>query len=86
MTKLSKHSHMRIIDLRPDNTQAITETSDLLYRGFREHNPNGWPNMAAALQEVQESLQEGHINRIAVNKENEVLGWIGCFGKYQGHV
>lgn len=86
MNKVPKHSLIRIIDLRPDNTQALTQTADLLYRGFREHNPNGWPNMEAALQEVQESLQEGHISRIAVDKDNRVLGWIGSVGKYQGHV
>jgi aminoglycoside 6'-N-acetyltransferase I len=86
LSKIPKHSLINIIDLRPESAQAVAETADLLYRGFREHNPNGWPNTEAALQEVQESLQEGHISCIAVNIENKVLGWIGCFGKYQGHV
>jgi aminoglycoside 6'-N-acetyltransferase I len=77
---------IRIIDLRPDNPEAITETASLLFNGFREHNPNGWPDMEAAFREVEESLQEGHISRIAMDKENKVLGWIGGIGKYQGHV
>jgi aminoglycoside 6'-N-acetyltransferase I len=77
---------IRIIDLRPDNLRAITETASLLFRGFREHNPNGWPDMDAALQEVKESFQKDRISRIAINSNGSVLGWIGGIGKYQGHV
>ena len=77
---------IHIIDLHPDNAKAIKETASLLFRGFREHNPNGWPNIEAAVKEVEESLQEGHISRIAVNNNGNVVGWIGGIGKYQGHV
>jgi len=77
---------IHIIDLHPDNAKAIKETASLLFRGFREHNPNGWPNIEAAVKEVKESLQEGHISRIAVNNNGNVVGWIGGIGKYQGHV
>jgi aminoglycoside 6'-N-acetyltransferase I len=77
---------IRIIDLRPDNAEAITETASLLFRGFREHNPNGWPDMDAALLEVKESLQKDRISRIVIDSNGRVLGWIGGIGKYQGHV
>jgi len=72
-----KLSDIRIIGLLPDNKEHIRQTADLLFRGFREHNPNGWPTPAAALREVRKSLKKGHISRIAVDKNNKVLGWVG---------
>ena len=81
-----KRSDIRIIDLRPDNEESINQAATLLVRGFREHNPNGWPDMEAALEEVGESFQEGRISRIAVDRNNTLLGWIGGIRKYKGNV
>lgn len=78
--------NIRIIDLHPDDRDAIAQAAALLLKGFREHNPDGWPDMAAALQEVQESLQPDRISRIAVTEDRKVVGWIGGIGKYKGHV
>lgn len=40
--------------------------------------------MEAAQREVAEALQPGKINRIAVNKDGFVMGWIGGIPQYQG--
>jgi aminoglycoside 6'-N-acetyltransferase I len=77
-----KFPDIKIIDLRPDNVKACRQTADLLFRGFREHNPNGWPTLAAALKEVKKSLKKDHISRIAVDEKNNVLGWVGGIHEY----
>ena len=77
---------IRIMDLSPDNEDAIRQTADLLVRGFKEHWPNAWPDIEQALLGVGESFQEGRISRIAVNGDNKVLGWIGGIREYRGNV
>ena len=76
-----KTPDFHIIDLLPDNSAYIKQTADLLFRGFQEHNPNGWPTPAAALKEVRKSLKKGHISRIAVTN-NRIIGWIGGVFEY----
>jgi aminoglycoside 6'-N-acetyltransferase I len=71
------HPTLKIIDLTREDKDLIKQTASLLFRGFREHNPNGWPTLAAARNEVMGSLKKDHISRIAVGKEGKVLGWIG---------
>jgi aminoglycoside 6'-N-acetyltransferase I len=77
---------MRIIDLIPNNQQAIQRAATLLVEGFREHWSNAWPDLESALQEVQESLGEDRISRIAVDEAGQVLGWIGGIKQYEGKV
>ncbi len=77
-----KSPDYKIIDLRPGNIKAVRQAADLLFRGFREHNPNGWPTPAAALKEVTKSLKKERISRIAVDKNNKVLGWVGGIHEY----
>ena len=79
-----KRSNLKITELNPDNMEAIQKVAELLFKGFREHNPDGWPDIESALQEVGESFQEGRISRIAVNDDNTVMGWIGGIRKYHG--
>jgi aminoglycoside 6'-N-acetyltransferase I len=76
---------MQIIDLHPGNQEAIRQAANLLVEGFKEHWPNAWPNMEAALAEVRESLQPHRISRIAVDDDGMVLGWIGAIREYDGH-
>lgn len=77
---------MRIIDLRPDNKEAIHQAAALLVRGFQEHWPNAWPDMAAALAEVRRAFDEDRISRVAVDETGVVLGWIGGISEYHGNV
>ncbi|UCH42823.1 MAG: hypothetical protein JSW16_08470, partial [Dehalococcoidales bacterium] len=77
---------MQIIDLLPDNKKAIHQAAALLVRGFWEHWPDAWPDMKAAMNEVQESFNTGRINRVAIDDNGEVLGWIGGISQYRGRV
>ncbi len=77
---------MRIVDLRPDDRKAAHQAAALLVEGFKEHWPNAWPDMAAALKEVQASFGPDRISRVAVDKDGSVLGWIGGISEYDGHV
>ena len=77
---------MRIIDLEPNDQQAVQQTARLLVEGFKEHWPNAWPNLDAALQEVQTRFGPDRISRIAVDDHGTVLGWIGGTKQYDGHV
>ncbi len=79
-------SDIRITDLCRNNEEAVHQAADLLVMGFKEHCPNAWPDMDAALKEVQKSLGEGRITRIAVDGNGAVLGWIGGISEYSGNV
>jgi len=76
---------MRIIDLLAGDEEAIRQAAALLVDGFRGHSPS-WPDMDAALEELGESLEPGHICRVAVSEQGTVLGWIGGCPQYEGHV
>lgn len=75
---------MRILDLT-DDPEVVLQLAHLLVEGFREHWPNGWPDLEAGLMEVREALQEDRINRIAVDDAGVVLGWVGAIDQYDGH-
>lgn len=81
-----KNPTMQIIDLCPDNLEAIQQAAALLVEGFQEHWSNAWPNLDSALEEVQESFGTDRISRIAVDDAGAVLGWIGGIKQYNGNV
>lgn len=76
---------MKIIDLPDQNPEFIQQTAEILVAGFRDHWPNAWSTLEDALQEVKESLEDGRISRIAVNEDDQVLGWVGGIREYEGH-
>jgi aminoglycoside 6'-N-acetyltransferase I len=75
-----------IADLDPGDEAAVRQTATLLVEGFKDHWPDAWPNADAALKEVQESLGEGRIVRVALDESGTVLGWIGGISSYGGKV
>jgi aminoglycoside 6'-N-acetyltransferase I len=77
---------MRIIDLRAEDSEAVEQVANLLIGGFKEHHPNAWPDMKAALDEVAESFEPNRISRVAVDDSGVVLGWIGGIRQYRGNV
>jgi aminoglycoside 6'-N-acetyltransferase I len=77
---------MQLIDLSSDNQDAIQQAALLLVEEFQEHWPDAWPDLESALEEVQESLGEERISRIAVDEIGAVLGWIGGIKTYEGKV
>jgi aminoglycoside 6'-N-acetyltransferase I len=76
---------MIITDLSPNDQERIHQAAHLLEEGFKTHWPNAWPDIESALEEVQESFGEDRINRVAVNDDGFVLGWIGAIPEYDGH-
>ena len=75
---------MQIVDLTPDDQQVLEQVAHLLYEGFKEHAPNAWPDLEAALAQVTSSDKPGRISRIAVHDDGSVLGWIGAIPDYSG--
>ena len=47
---------MKIIDLQSNDEVAIQQVATLLVEGFKEHWPDAWPDLEAALQEVRRVL------------------------------
>lgn len=58
------------------------EAAAALVAGFREHWPTAWPDLAAALQEVEKALAPERICRAAFDTQGILLGWIGGFHSY----
>lgn len=77
---------MRVIDLPAGDTELIRQAAELLVEGFREHWPDAWPDLDAALSEVHEALEDGKICRAALDEEGILLGWTGAIPGYDGNV
>jgi aminoglycoside 6'-N-acetyltransferase I len=77
---------MKIVDLKADDQVIIQQVAELLVEAFRENWPEAWPDMAAALAEVQESFEPDRISRVALADDGMVLGWVGGIHQYEGRV
>ena len=77
---------MNIITLLPDNKPIIQQAAQLLVDAFREHWPDAWPTLADGLTEVDEMLADDRILRVALDENENVIGWIGGIEQYDGHV
>ena len=73
---------MNIVDLTPDEG-IIHQVAAMLVDGFRLHWPGAWSSLDDAIQEVQDSLNEGRISRVAVDGRM-ALGWVGAVQSYEG--
>jgi aminoglycoside 6'-N-acetyltransferase I len=78
--------NLKIIELCPNNEEAIKQVANLLLESFREHHPDAWSDIDSALKEVRESFGSDRISRIAVDEKRQILGWIGGIKHYQGNV
>jgi aminoglycoside 6'-N-acetyltransferase I len=81
-----KTPRFSIVDLDPGNEGIVRQAAVLLVEGFKDHWPDAWPDMDAALEEVRESFGEGRIGRVALDEDGTVLGWIGGIVSYGGNV
>jgi len=81
-----KTPRFSIVGLDPGDEGMVRQAAVLLVEGFRDHWPDAWPDMDAALEEVRESLGEGRISRVALGEWDTVLGWIGGIPSYGGNV
>ncbi len=77
---------MRITDLLPGEDAAIRQAAALLVECFREHWPDAWPDMDAALAEVAEALETDKVCRAALDVDGTLLGWVGGIPGYGGNV
>ena len=77
---------IRIVDLRPEDDNAIRQTASIMVEGFREMAPHAWPTIESALDEVRETLVEGRISRVALDDTGAVIGFIGGLPEYEDHV
>ena len=78
--------NVQIVDLLANDESEILQVSSLLVEGFKQHWPDAWPDINAALEEVQASFGSDRISRIAIADNGEVLGWIGGIKQYDGNV
>lgn len=73
---------MRIEDLNINNENLVEQLSKLLMDNFE----NAWNTFEEAKEEVLESVKEDRVSRLALNENDEVLGWIGGREEYDGNV
>lgn len=73
---------MRMIPFPVDDESAVQQAAALLVLAFREHWPNAWPDIEAALQEVHECLEAENLCLAALDDAGRVLGWIGAQPAY----
>lgn len=74
-----------IVDMPPDDAAIHEQAAALLVEGFKEHWPHGWPDMASALEEVDDALEPDKVCRVALDEDGTVLGWIGGLPEYEGN-
>jgi aminoglycoside 6'-N-acetyltransferase I len=74
-----------IVDLVVTDENRIRQAAQLLVLGFRENWPGAWPDLPSAITEVDGSLKNNRISRIAINESGDVIGWIGGIRQYGGH-
>jgi aminoglycoside 6'-N-acetyltransferase I len=73
---------MRIVDLALPSDPVQHDAAELLVSGFS--SPGGWPDRAAALDELAHVLHAG-FGRAALDGDR-LLGWIGALPEYHGRV
>ena len=69
---------MDIIALHSTSERHVRQTAALLHAALG----NGWPDLDSALEEVHDSLQPGHVSRVAVDDNENVIGWIAAVPQY----
>jgi aminoglycoside 6'-N-acetyltransferase I len=76
---------MQITDLTAHNPRHLGEAASLLVDGFAGTGATAWTTIEAARVEVEQSLADGRISRVAIDGAGAVLGWIGGISAYDGH-
>ena len=75
-----------IIDLRHNDTSLIAQLATVAYAAFQEHAPGWLPTVAAAREEVLESLEPGKFCRVLIDEQRTPLGWIGAIPQSSGRI
>lgn len=77
---------MRIIALSVVGDAARRQAAELLISGFAEHWPDAWPDLDSATLTVNDALSDGRIARVALDDEDNLLGWSAAEPLYNGNV
>jgi len=72
--------------INPTNDGVVQQMAELLVDGFSDSGSESWTTLESALAEVNEFLSENRISRVAIDQNNNVLGWIGGIEEYEGNV
>ena len=76
---------MQVIDLIDDD-RVVRQVAELLIDGFKGSGSDSWTTLESAVAEVNKSLMENRISRVAVDERDNVLGWISGIEEYGGSV
>jgi aminoglycoside 6'-N-acetyltransferase I len=77
--------NVRIIELVATDDSLVRAVAAMLVDGFRQNAPEAFPDLATALAEVHESFANDRISRVALDDEDNAVGWIGGIKQYSGH-
>jgi aminoglycoside 6'-N-acetyltransferase I len=77
---------MHIVDLRSDDEGTIRQIAALLVESFAINWPEAWPDMEAAIEEVQQSFGAERISRVALDEDDTVLGWVSQISSWQNQL
>lgn len=81
-----KRPDIQIVTITRADPELRLAAANLLVDGFREHWPSAWPDIHAALREIDEALAPGMICRGALDTTGQLVGWIGGRSAYGGNV
>jgi len=80
-------AEISITDLQANDLKAVEQAAALLTAELGlPHWPTGYTTMKAAMEEVNDCLQEGMVVRIARDGKGDVVGWVGARPLYSGRV
>lgn len=77
---------MKLISLTTDQSHLIQQAAQILVDAFKVHSPEAWPTLKDGLDEVHEMLTADRILRVALDANENLMGWIGGIPQYDGHV
>lgn len=75
---------VKIVDFaQVQSDEILLQLAQIVTEAFP--GEDGYPTLDKARDEVLESLGEGRLSLVALDEENQVLGWIGGIESYNGN-
>ena len=68
---------VRVVDLDGARADHVEQAARVLHTAFLGRTRD-WQTMDGAREEVQESLADGRISRVALDGSDHVVGWVGA--------
>lgn len=76
---------MTIIDLKLEHQKYVAQVAAILVEAFA-HFPETFDTLEQARAEVLESFQPNRISRVALDENDDAVGWVGGIPQYDGNV